>query len=357
MRSFVRKLCRNSSSCHLRLKCTHCDDPMSVNYISCSFLGRFVYGRKCGKKETEALKLLGLKVPGLVQNGTEESVVLDCLYDLGSAENSAEGGKRLGLVVKWFFEGDPYPVYQWIPKHPPQGQGKLRGRVDLDYRATNDESTMHRALFIKKPTVELSGQYTCTVSTFDDEKSLSKTMVVYVPEKTMEMWQSKPRDDVVRVTCKAKGVYPEPNVTLFLQRVKPGAVINHLKEKVDTAQMDEDSDEMEEEEVDITTLIPLEGVNVQTTRREEGLWDVEAYAEVSERNLIEGMDSDNPTPVFFHCLLGIPHSEYSRRVSIIYFPGPSTTPSSVTMETTLDEDNGKDRIIYLFIYFLLPHSF
>jgi hypothetical protein len=38
---------------------------------------------------------------------------------------------------------------------------------------------MHRALFISNPTTELSGEYKCVVSTFDDEDFMTKKMVVF----------------------------------------------------------------------------------------------------------------------------------------------------------------------------------
>ncbi|KAL0273846.1 UNVERIFIED_CONTAM: hypothetical protein PYX00_006425 [Menopon gallinae] len=38
---------------------------------------------------------------------------------------------------------------------------------------------MHRALQILNPSPELSGEYTCTVSTYEQEASQSKKMVIY----------------------------------------------------------------------------------------------------------------------------------------------------------------------------------
>ncbi|XP_071449923.1 uncharacterized protein [Hetaerina americana] len=207
--------------------------------------------------ETEALKMLGLKVPGLVRNGTEEKVVLDCVYDLGGTSANDTAG---GLVVKWFFGGDPAPVYQWIPRRRPQDLGVLRGRLDLSQKATDDENTMHRALVIRRPTVELSGRYTCLVSTFTEEKSVSEIMVVFVPEKALMMSQSKPgRGDAVRVSCRAEGVYPEPNITLSLLRHQPGASLNHLRggEGEATPADDDDAEDDDDEsiEVDLATLL------------------------------------------------------------------------------------------------------
>jgi hypothetical protein len=43
--------------------------------------------------------------------------VLDCEYTLAPEEEGA------GLVVKWFFNSQPAPVYQWIPGKKPQVKG------------------------------------------------------------------------------------------------------------------------------------------------------------------------------------------------------------------------------------------
>uniref|UniRef100_T1HBN1 Ig-like domain-containing protein n=1 Tax=Rhodnius prolixus TaxID=13249 RepID=T1HBN1_RHOPR len=119
----------------------------------------------------EGLKIRKLQVPTVVQNGTQSSVVLDCDYILEPEAN--------GLVVKWFFNDHPNPVYQWIPNKRPQDLGVLKGKLNLDYRASDDESKVHRALQIINPTIELSGEYRCVVSTFDDEAADSKKMVIF----------------------------------------------------------------------------------------------------------------------------------------------------------------------------------
>lgn len=55
-------------------------------------------------------------MPEVAQLGNP--VVLDCDYTL--EESSVDG-----LVVKWFFNEKPGPIYQWIPKHKPQESGEI----------------------------------------------------------------------------------------------------------------------------------------------------------------------------------------------------------------------------------------
>ena len=116
-----------------------------------------------------------MRVPSVLQNGSEPFVILDCDYDISS---ESEGRQ---VDVKWFFRNNPQPFYQWLPGRPPQAVGKrFRGRIDLSYEAENsDRFRKHRALKILRPTTELSGTYRCKVSSLLDEDFMQKTMIIY----------------------------------------------------------------------------------------------------------------------------------------------------------------------------------
>ncbi|KAL1461079.1 hypothetical protein WDU94_013010 [Cyamophila willieti] len=123
----------------------------------------------------QCVQITDLRVPSLVKNGSSSYALLDCEYSLSQEES----GPNSGLVVKWFFNDRSAPVYQWIPGKDPQGWDILKGRLNLGYKASSHKSTMHRALYIINPTTELSGNYKCVVSTFDDEDFMNKKMIVY----------------------------------------------------------------------------------------------------------------------------------------------------------------------------------
>lgn len=125
--------------------------------------------------EVHSVTISGLKVPEAVQNGSESGAILDCMYSLSAVELS----KNSGLVVKWFFARNPNPVYQWIHHQKPQDAGILKGRLKLDYKATDHNSSMYRALYIVRPTIELTGEYKCLVSTLHDEDFSMKKMTVF----------------------------------------------------------------------------------------------------------------------------------------------------------------------------------
>ncbi|CAG5058459.1 unnamed protein product, partial [Parnassius apollo] len=153
-----------------------------------------------------SVEIVKIQVPEIIQYGVQDAVILDCDYTYGNNTS--------GLVVKWFFRNKARPVYQWIVSQKPQDMGILRGRVDLDYRASSDPLKMYRALRIVKPDTDISGDYTCVVSTFMEEDSRTKQMIVFVPETNFRLILNKTHDDTVNVICAADGAFPEPNLTL-----------------------------------------------------------------------------------------------------------------------------------------------
>ena len=77
------------------------------------------------------MELGPLKVPHVIQNGTLNSVILDCPYTLNENEKDS-------LVLKWYLNSHTVPIYQWIPPSPPQGLGSMRHKLNLDYKISND---------------------------------------------------------------------------------------------------------------------------------------------------------------------------------------------------------------------------
>uniref|UniRef100_A0A6P7F0F9 Uncharacterized protein LOC114324707 isoform X1 n=1 Tax=Diabrotica virgifera virgifera TaxID=50390 RepID=A0A6P7F0F9_DIAVI len=114
------------------------------------------------------VKINRLEVPEVIKHG--DPVTLDCDFTLEDNDQD--------LVVKWFF--NKTLVYQWIPgtKKRPQGLGILKDRLNLEYAASVDANSRHRALHIWKAGPDLSGDYTCSVSTLQSEDIETKSMLV-----------------------------------------------------------------------------------------------------------------------------------------------------------------------------------
>jgi len=51
--------------------------------------------------------------------------------------------------------------------------------LDLDFAISNDPLRRHRALRILRPTVDMTGEYVCKVSTMRNEASAAANMIVY----------------------------------------------------------------------------------------------------------------------------------------------------------------------------------
>ena len=116
------------------------------------------------------ITMIRLDVPTVVQNGTEDSVILDCVYSFNESE-------KAGMVLTWYFNQSM--VYQWIPPRRPNALGMLQNRLDLNYTASEDPYKSSRALKIMHPSIEMMGEYSCKVSTFISEASKSAQMLIY----------------------------------------------------------------------------------------------------------------------------------------------------------------------------------
>lgn len=120
-----------------------------------------------------SINITELDVPGSIELGTKDEIVLDCDFEFDSDEESLE--------IKWFYNGDIEQVYQWIPdsKKHGFGMGLLKDRLDLSYIASNDSNTMYRALKIRNITQDLSGNYTCKISSYNNEVTETKQLIIY----------------------------------------------------------------------------------------------------------------------------------------------------------------------------------
>lgn len=120
-----------------------------------------------------SINITELDVPDSIELGTTDEIILDCNYEADNDEESLE--------IKWFFNGDVEQVYQWIPESKKHGfgMGVLKDKLDLSYNVSNDPNTMYRALKIQNISHDLSGNYTCKVSSFNNEDTETKQLVIY----------------------------------------------------------------------------------------------------------------------------------------------------------------------------------
>ncbi|XP_014483069.1 PREDICTED: uncharacterized protein LOC106748743 [Dinoponera quadriceps] len=207
-----------------------------------------------------------LDVPLVVRNGTGP-VDLACVYEVDDYEN--------GLVIKWFHEA--YQIYQWIPPIPPQDIGVIKGLAE--YPVENLRDPYSRSVIrLKTITVDMAGEYTCAISTFQDEASNSTKMIVYVPESDMTVSTYPFNKTHVNLTCVVTGARPRPSLKLY-----------------------------------------VEGVESRNDRRNDHESSADWY-KGNPRVSLNVVVEDTLDPAVVECEMSIPETEYKRRERIVYYP-------------------------------------
>jgi len=157
-----------------------------------------------------SVHIVQIEGPEVVKSGSE--LMLDCNFDYMAEEESQ-------LDLKWYFNGSPSFIYQWVPSmnKGPQVIGEMfQKNLDLSYVAHNDTYKRHRALRVAKSDHRFSGTYQCKVSSFVDEDFQQKEVLVYTPPQNIAILPSISQEDdqYLNVSCSVTGVYPLPVIDL-----------------------------------------------------------------------------------------------------------------------------------------------
>uniref|UniRef100_A0ABD2W3A8 Ig-like domain-containing protein n=1 Tax=Trichogramma kaykai TaxID=54128 RepID=A0ABD2W3A8_9HYME len=231
-----------------------------------------------------------VNIPATVESG-DEYVILDCDYDLA-------GTSPKGLVVKWYLNNYEL-VYQWIYGILPQASDLIMKYIDLDYKASSDNNTMYRAMKFVRPSIELTGNYTCQISTWQHEVTQTASMIVYSTgqEDEFKLWHTKTNgedDDGKEVTCQALGLYPKPTLDILVE--------GHPE---------------------------LQSNKPIITESNDGYFNIVSYLTFEK-------DDELPDSVFVTCILRIPNVNYTATRKIIHYPQgrPTTAATIVTVSDT-----------------------
>ena len=104
-----------------------------------------------------------------------EDLILSCDYSYVMSESDQ-------LVLTWYLNGSPFPIYQWVPALDlgPQVIHELfKDNLDLTHKADEDKFKKHSALRIVNPDQRFAGNYKCRVSTFLEEVSEQQEIEIY----------------------------------------------------------------------------------------------------------------------------------------------------------------------------------
>lgn len=131
-----------------------------------------------------AVKIVRHSISQIVEssvNQSHSSLILDCEYSYDPGD--------VKLVVRWFYNDSPEPIYQWIPSSDNRYVGdSIRPYFDMDYRIDDgdDRFTKYRAIRLipnlnGRPSlpVTLSGKYTCIISSIMSQDSRHGQLTIY----------------------------------------------------------------------------------------------------------------------------------------------------------------------------------
>lgn len=109
------------------------------------------------------------------------AITLDCSYSYDSGD--------IKLVIRWFHNDSPEPVYQWIPESNIRYVSELiRPYFDENFTINNDNYSKYRALRLNllQPQQQrllqiqlLSGNYTCVISSIANQDSRQIQLIIY----------------------------------------------------------------------------------------------------------------------------------------------------------------------------------
>ncbi|KAH7945283.1 hypothetical protein HPB49_009030 [Dermacentor silvarum] len=206
---------------------------------------------------------------------------LDCQYRCNESDSK--------LVVKWFFNGETQPFYQWIAElEDPVVTDRYADVIDMDRSHAPggaEACNMHTwHLRLVKPTIDMSGKYRCEVLTLANQDSAEASMMVFAPPSTFHFNYTKSSSERATLLCEVDGAFPMPHLKMY--RLLPDS--------------DDDKAEL---------------VNVQlTTERRDGLYRATMTSEVLDASLPQDEET------VFLCSYTFKEIKYHRFQRLVYVP-------------------------------------
>ncbi|XP_064471696.1 uncharacterized protein LOC135385968 isoform X2 [Ornithodoros turicata] len=258
----------------------------------CGCYGGSMELRRCGVLQASALfcfvlmaswsagavKITKLTVPKVVESGKSGSYDLDCQFRCNESDAK--------LVVKWYFNREPEPFYQWIAeREDPVIQDRFQDHLKTERALEGNEGCDILAwqLRIERPTVNMTGNYRCHVSSFEGgEDTFEASMVVFVRPSVLRFNYTKWSPDKATLSCDVTETFPQPTLKLYRISAK--------------------------------TEIEVEDVVVDTDKQ-DGLFNVSLSSEVLDSSLPQDEET------VFVCRLSYKDVMHPRSERITYVPG------------------------------------
>ena len=120
-----------------------------------------------------------LEVHGIpvVESGTHPWIEMTCSFYFNSSEYNQ-------IDMKWYYNSDDQPFLQWVPSsgRQPQTIGpRFKGRIETHHNLSNYTEVFKtdQVIRVLRPTIHTSGQYTCRVATFTQERATTHSLIVF----------------------------------------------------------------------------------------------------------------------------------------------------------------------------------
>ncbi|XP_058459256.1 uncharacterized protein LOC131435414 isoform X2 [Malaya genurostris] len=133
-------------------------------------------------------------------------LIMDCQYEIKANE--------CGFVLKWYFNRKL--IYQWIPARNPIGMNQFKGELRTNYSMSDSVNYKYRALVIQHPKLNHSGEYMCSVQTYESFDRKAARFQIVVPEKALLLHYENDaeKENMLLIKCSVFMIYPEPNLVL-----------------------------------------------------------------------------------------------------------------------------------------------
>ncbi|XP_017468679.1 PREDICTED: uncharacterized protein LOC108360765 isoform X1 [Rhagoletis zephyria] len=155
---------------------------------------------------TNSVRITNLKVPHtytLDRNTEPDPLVLDCEYEVEPREK--------GFVLKWLFNN--HSIYQWIPSVKGFAMGIMKSKIDTKIFTMEGSPGV---ITIKKPDWNMTGEYTCTVQTFESTDKKSARLQIIVPESDFVLETKMDGEQSgVDIMCAVQNVFPQPILSVI----------------------------------------------------------------------------------------------------------------------------------------------
>lgn len=92
----------------------------------------------------------------------------------------------------------------------------MKNHINVNYTASTEVLHKYRALAIDKPTLNMTGTYSCNVGSFKSEDKRSSHLQIIRPESDMRVsLVENDKGDTVKVECIVKDIFPEPKLAVL----------------------------------------------------------------------------------------------------------------------------------------------